>query len=391
MKTLLVIVPDRLSQIVEKGEVQPNYYNPGEVFDVVHLLMMNDDRPPLDPLQFMVGRAELHLHNYPDDLNLVARHNRLATPFRLRRWARGGIEIARKIRPDLIRCHGVDWNTYLASRIDAELGIPYVTSIHINPDENPVRRFKGPDLAPAQKRQNAFYEYLESEALKRARLAMPVYRPILPYLERKRAKRVEVCYNILDGGSLREKIDYGLADPPRLLYVGRLLDEKNPSRIIEAIAALSEVRYTIVGDGPLRPHLEALVEKLGAADRIDFRPAIANAELCRMLPDYDLFVIHSDYFEISKSVLEALLTGLPVIMNQRPGKPVPELTDDIVRLVPNTAGAYRTAIRDLLADHTAREALGRRAYRLAAANYAPSVTEEKVVGVYTGILEARHG
>lgn len=390
MKTLLVIVPDRISEIVEKGEYQPNYYNPGEVFDVVHLLLMNDDRPSTDAIRHTVGRAELHIHNYSDDLNLVARHHWLMTPIRLRRWASGGVEIARRIKPDLIRCHGVDWNAYLASRINAELGIPYVTSIHINPDENPVRRFKGRELSSEQIRQNRFYEYLEKAAVRRAHLMMPVYQPILPYLERKGARRIEVCYNILDGDNLREKTDYSLAEPPRLLYVGRLLEEKNPSPIIEALADLPGVTYTIVGDGPLRPRLEAKVQDLGLEERITFRPAIANAELCRMLPDYDLFVIHSDYFEISKSVLEALLSGLPVIMNRRQGRAVPELADGTVRLVPNRAEAYGAAIRELLSDDLAREALGRQAYRMARARYAPSVTEKKVVDVYQGILEAAH-
>lgn len=391
MSRLLVILPDRISEIIGKGEFQPNYYNPGEVFDEVHLLLMNDDEPPIEAIQHTVGRARLYLHNYPDDLDLVARHNRLATPFRLRRWAKGGIEIARRIEPDLIRCHGVDWNAYLASRIETELGIPYVVSVHTNPDEAPVRRFKGPDLSAAERRQNAFYEYLEGTAVNRARLMMPVYQPSLPYLARKKAKRVEVCYNILDGENLREKTDYALAEPPQLLYVSRLLEKKNPANIIRAVASLPDIRYTIVGDGPIRPDLEKLVLELGAQDRIIFRPAIANAELCRMLPDFDLFVIHSDYFEISKSVLEALLTGLPIVMNRRTGTPVPELEDGLVRFVPDTVEGYAAAIRTLLDDHDARKTLGEKAFREARARYAPDVTERKVVGIYNDILGGQHG
>ena len=29
----MVIIPDRISDILVKGEYQPNYYNPGELFD----------------------------------------------------------------------------------------------------------------------------------------------------------------------------------------------------------------------------------------------------------------------------------------------------------------------------------------------------------------------
>ena len=387
MKKLLVIIPDRITGVVEKGEYQPNYYNPGDLFDEVHLLLTNDDKPDIASIQHTVGRAKLCIHNYPDDLNLVAKHHRLLTPFRLKKWARGGIEIARRIAPDMIRCHGVDWNTYLASRINKALGIPYVTSIHINLDENPNRRFKGDNLTPAQTKQNAFYEYLESEALKRAHLVMPVYKPILPYLARKGISRVEVCYNILDGANLKEKTDYRINGPARLIYVGRLFAEKDPSNIIRAVAEMPDVHYTIVGDGPLRPQLKELVRQLGVDDRVTFRPVVFNAELCCMLPEYDLFVIHTEYFEISKSLLEGLLTGLPVVINARQGLPVPELQNGIVKLVANTVHDYGKAIREFLASEERRAALGRGAYRKAQEEYAPAVTERKVVGIYKSILE----
>lgn len=391
MRRLLVIIPDRISEILAKGEYQPSYYNPGGVFDEVHILQMNDEHPPPEAVQHTVGAAKLFLHNHPDDLTLVPRHHPLLTPFRLRRWARGGVEIARRIQPHLIRCHGVDWNTYLASRINAALGIPYVVSLHINPDVNPVRRFMKSDLSPEERRHNAFYEYLETQALRRAALVMPVYRPILPYLARRRVHRVEVCYNILDDRNLRAKTDYALSDPPRLLYVGRLIAEKNPAPIIRAVAAMPGVRYTIVGDGPLRPALEELVRKLGVADRIEFRPAVPNAELCRMLPESDLFVIHTEYFEISKSVLEALLSGLPIVMNRRAGEPVPELQDGSVRFVEPTVEGYGNAIVELLADHAAREALGRKAYAIAQERYAPAAAERKVVEIYRRLALALTG
>ena len=168
MLPLLVIVPDRLSDIISKGELQPNYYNPGCIFGEVHILMCNDDRPDKTALQYLVGNARLTLHNLPDDLELVGRRPHLMTRWRLRKWAAPGVALARRIRPALIRCHGADWNTYLASRIKAELGVPYVVSLHINADVNPVRRFTSSALTPAQQRHNRFYHYIESEGLRNA-------------------------------------------------------------------------------------------------------------------------------------------------------------------------------------------------------------------------------
>ncbi len=389
MSRLLVIVPDRISDILIKGEIQPRYYNPGEVFSEVHIAMTNDDRPAIDVLQRMVGNAKLFVHNIPDDLNLVGYRPAWWRNYRLRRWAKKGVELARRIRPDLIRCHGADWNTYLASRIKAALGVPYVVSLHINPDINPVRRIVKPDLSDAEIRHNDFYQHIESTGLSNADLVMPVYKPIVPYLRRLGIAHVDVFYNVLNGDHLRAKTDYALHRPARVIYVGRLFDEKDPTSIIRAIAGIPTAELTIVGDGPIRPRLESLVANLALGERVIFRPAIENDVLCEMLAEQDIFAVHTEYWEISKSVLEALLTGLPVVINRRKGEPVPELEGDFVRMVENSPESYLDALRALLADDDARAALGRRAFAQARTNWDPSVTEARVAALYRSILERR--
>lgn len=386
MPRLLVIVADRISEILAKGEYQPGYYNPGAVFDEVHILMTNDDRPSVADLQRTVGGARLTVHNHPDDSTLVARKPEFLTGWRLRRWAKGGIAIARRIRPDLIRCHGADWNAYLASRIKAELGIPYVVSLHINPDVNPVRRHLGSQLSAAETRINCFYEHIERTGLRDADLVMPVYKPILPYLERLGVERVDVCYNVLNRLHLREKTDYTLHRPPRIIYVGRLLEDKNPENILRAVARIPAAEITIVGDGPIRGRLQEQAVSFGIGRRVRFLPAVANDELCRILPEQDIFAIHTEYWEISKSVLEAVLTGMPAIINRRHGSAVPELEGDFVLLVENSEESYRMALERLLGDGPARAALGRRAFAHARSHWAPEITEAKYAAIYRRLL-----
>lgn len=389
MPKLLVIVPDRISAILEKGEYQPNYYNPGEVFDEVHILTTTDDRPQLDQLQRTVGKARLFVHNCPDNLALINKWPEFLTTHRLRNWARKGVEIARKISPALIRCHGADWNTYLASRIKAELGIPYVVSLHINPDINPVRRLMKQDLTSAEQRHNRFYEYIEATGLQNADLVMPVYKPILPYLKRLEVNRVEVCYNVLNRLYLRQKTDYVLHRPARIVYVGRLFHDKNPDNIIHAVACLPEVQLTVVGDGPILADLKALVQQLKLQDRVYFHPAVANDALCVLLAEQDIFAVHTEYWEISKSVLEAVLTGLPVVINKRKGEPVPELEGDFVLKVNNSKEEYLAALKYLLNDNEARASLGRRALEHAHIHWSPEVTERKYASIYRKLLGAQ--
>jgi glycosyltransferase involved in cell wall biosynthesis len=384
---LMVLIPDRITDILVKGEYQPNYYNPGDLFGEVHLVTTTDDRPDLVALQRTVGRAKLYVHNVPENPLLVSADWRRWWKKPLRDWAKPGIELARRIRPQLIRCHGADWNGYLASRIRRALGVPYGISLHINPDINSVRRFLREPRTPEQDAHNAFFEYIESEGLRHADVVMPVYQSILPYLKRHGIERVEVCYNILNGPRLGQKTDYTSGHPFRIISVGRLIQDKNPVHLIMAIARLPDADLTIVGDGPERQALEHLVSELGIGARVRFRPAIGNDELCGWLPEFDLFAVHTEYWELNKSVLEALLTGLPLVINRRQGPPVPELErSDIVRFVDNTTEGYRDAIHNLMVDHREREGLGRRAFAHAQAQWSPAVTEGKVVDIYRRLL-----
>jgi glycosyltransferase involved in cell wall biosynthesis len=154
------------------------------------------------------------------------------------------------------------------------------------------------------------------------------------------------------------------------------------------VARLPEVQLTLFGDGPQHAGLAALAAELGVAERVTLVKRIENAELCRQLPEFDVFAARSDYFEISKSVLEPLLTGLPVVHNRRPGAQVPELQGDFACLVEPTEAGYFEALARLLADDAAREALGRAAYAHAQARWAPERTEAKYAEVHRRYMRA---
>lgn len=389
MSKLLVLVPDYISHILAKGEYQPRYYNPGKVFDEVHILTTMPDRPDLAALQPTVGRAKLFFHTLPEDTRMANRPWWLFDDFLLRRWARPGVELARAIGPALIRCHGADWNAYLARRIREQCGIPYVVSLHTNPDTDQNRRALMNPLSRQQVRANALFEHLERQGLEHAEVVMPVYRSIIPYLERMGVTRYQVCYNVLNGDRLRKKESYAVGSRFRVLSVGRLFEGKYPDQLIRAVAAIADAELTIVGNGPARQPLQTLAGELGISNRVHFRPAVPNDELCAMLPSFDVFAIHTDYWELNKSLLEALLTGLPCVVNRRKGLAVPELDGDFILKVDNTEAAYASALSRLRGDAAFREDLGRRAYDHAQANWAPEKTEVKFAKIYRDAL--KHG
>jgi len=381
---LLVLIPDRLSDLVRKGELTERYYNPGNLFAEVHLAMTNDDRPDRHAVQKMAGSARLFLHNLPD-----SRKAFVPTfgwrPWLLGNWADSALELARTVRPALIRCHGALLNAFAAAKIKEAMGIPYVVSLHINPDEDVRGRAQG----LAKRLVTWAQQDVELIALTNADLVMPVYEPIVPYLKRLGISRYEVCYNSLNPTHLHKKDDYRLHDPVRVISVGRQFEEKNPDNLIRAVMQLQNVRLTLVGDGSHHAHLRRVAQDCNAGERVEFITSLPNDELCRQLPEFDIFATHSEYWEISKSVLEPLLTGVPVVINRRLGAPVPELTDDICMLVSNSTEGYRQALERLINDDDYRERLGRAAYAHAQKNWSPAVTEAKFVSIYRNLLDAQ--
>lgn len=378
---LLIVIPDSLSTLIQKGEITTRYYNPGNLFDEVHILMTNDDRPDLAALQKTVGTAKLYLHNLPLP-SFVKTLGRL--PLLMKTWAQAGVNLARQIQPALIRAHGNYYNGFLAAQIKKQLGIPLVVSLHTHLDVD--GRATMPWLS--QPKSRLVYELMrphERITLQAADWVLPVYEAIGDYAAQRGAKRIKICYNVLNTGHLRKKESYQLHQPPRIISVGRQFKEKNPENIIRAVANL-EAELTIVGDGAYHDYLQQVAYKCGVANRVTFYRALPNDELCQMLPDYDIFAVHVQSWGIAKAVLEPMLTGMPIVHNRRQGEAVAELQGDQVMLVENSVDGYYSALQYLLTNHSARETLGRKAYAYAQQYFNPAKTEQAYVDIYKSLI-----
>ena len=384
---LVVVIGDKLSHLLAKGELVRRYYNPGGVFDEVHIVLTNGDRVNPGAIQLAVGEADVHVHALGDAsfcAELGARYL-----FRLRDYVRRGVALIRDIEPALIRSYEIGLNAYVAAHAAEVLEVPFVLSLHGNPDLD----FRAlTPWWPSWRRRAALslQQVLERFALRRADVVAAVYSPIVSYARRMGARDVRVMYNVLNPDVTVQKTSYALHDPPRLLSVGRQVDAKNPEAIIRAMARLERVTLTQVGMGPLHEHLKAVAQACGVASRVTFIPSIPNSELVRSLPDYDLFVAHNIYVGVAKAVLEPMLAGLPVIVSKRPGVPNPELDGDWVVSVDNPPQGYAAASLGLLSDDTRRAILGRRA-AAHAARYHPRVTEQAYAELYRHLLSARRG
>ena len=242
-----------------------------------------------------------------------------------------------------------------------------------------VTRRRGPlvvyfhsEVVRAQWKYRAFYRPFLKRVLDRAAailVASPAMRDSATQLEGYRDKCVVVPYGI-DLHGFEASADViaragewrtTLGPSPLFLFVGRLVPYKGVDVLIRAMAGL-EARLAIVGDGPLRPSLEARAAEAVVAGRVRFLGALTDEQVVALYHACDAFVLPSvtraEAFGMVQ--LEAMACGKPVVCTDLPsGVPwVNKHGESGLVVPPGDAGALRSAMSQLAADDTVRAALG---------------------------------
>ena len=103
------------------------------------------------------------------------------------------------------------------------------------------------------------------------------------------------------------------ASEPLVLCVGRLVSEKGFDVALSAFAQLADrsARLAIVGEGPERARLEALAERLGVRDRVDF--AGYSEDVGSWLRRARVLLVTSRVEGYAAVIVEALGAGRPVV------------------------------------------------------------------------------
>lgn len=103
-----------------------------------------------------------------------------------------------------------------------------------------------------------------------------------------------------------------------VLFAGRLLSHKNVDVLIESIELLKndvkKIKLVIVGEGPEKEPLKALVNKLHLEKHVEFLPFQPKVEdLYGLMKSSKVFVLPSAREGFGLSVLEANAAGIPVV------------------------------------------------------------------------------
>ncbi len=188
-----------------------------------------------------------------------------------------------------------------------------------------------------------------------------------------------------DGTAIRGEL--GLSPEDMLMVsAGELNHNKNNRIILEALAkaACPHVHYALCGVGPLMEELKALAVELGIGDRVHFLGF--RRDIKDIYAGADVFAMPSYREGLSRSMMEAMASGLPCIASRIRGN-----TDLVVEgaggylSAPTDADGFAKAIKTLADDPALRQQM--REHNLEyVKNFDTAVAEQEIKKIYEEVL-----
>ncbi len=175
---------------------------------------------------------------------------------------------------------------------------------------------------------------------------------------------VPMVYNGVDLGRCIPKEDYALHGPT-LIHLGRFNEQKNHECLLAAFAivlkSFPNARLRLLGEGERMEEMQQLAQTLGIGGHTDFLGSQSN--VYPHLHSADLFLLPSRYEGMPMTVIEAMGTGLPIVVSSVGGLADMLRQGESGLLVdaPATPEAVAAAAQKLLSDEALRRSLGQAA------------------------------
>ena len=220
-----------------------------------------------------------------------------------------GFLLIRNWKPDLIHVHFAVPSGPIAWVLSRLTGIPYVLTIHLGdiPGGTPQKtdrwfRFVKPLTYPIWK--NA--ERIIAVSNFSRQLALEHYQ--VP---------IEVIHNGVDL-SLYQSGDVSVHHPPRIVFAGRFVPQKNPITVINTLAELKDLEWELVmmGNGELFDQVKDVVRLNDLEDRVKMPGWVTPAEVKRVFQSSDILFMPSLSEGLPVVGVQALASGLAFIVSE---------------------------------------------------------------------------
>jgi L-malate glycosyltransferase len=211
-------------------------------------------------------------------------------------------------------------------------------------------------------------------------------------------ERATVLYNAINVEAFNRRvqnadtaaIENGHHGKTVLLNVARCVEQKRQQDLINAIARVDtgDVHLYIVGDGPMRGHLQELVSKAGVSDRVTITGFVEA-----VVPYYaaaDMFVSASSKEGLPTTHIEAMAAKLPIVSTDIPGVREVVRDGETGYLCPvNQPASIARAIEAVRANGVEMTGMGDRGFEVAVNEFSIAKVAENHLELYREVSD--HG
>src|SRR5690606_22769640 len=125
-----------------------------------------------------------------------------------------------------------------------------------------------------------------------------------------------------EGAAIRR--EWGIADEEVLVaQIANFKPQKNPLDFVrmahQVLQHEERCRFVMVGDGPLRPQVEALIEELGLSRQV--RLTCWREDIPQIMAAMDILVLTSLWEGLPQVFPQAMASGKPIVANKVDGAP----------------------------------------------------------------------
>ncbi len=255
-----------------------------------------------------------------------------------------GRRLIREFQPDVIHAHFAVPAGPVAWVLSRLTGIPYVLTAHLG---------DVPGGTPEKTDGWFHWVYPFTHAIWRRAAQVVAVSDFTRSLARKHYPvDVQVIPNGVDLAAL--PCNRGEAgNPPRILFAGRFMQQKNPLRLVEVLARLKHLDWTcvMVGDGPLRGGVETAIAEAGLASRFTLTGWITPPEVLDWFDQSDILFMPSRSEGLPVVGVQAIAKGLAVVCSRTGG--FLDIVTDAVNgylLDPDDISGFAEALARLLTD-----------------------------------------
>jgi len=230
-----------------------------------------------------------------------------------------GLRLIGSFKPDVIHAHFAVPAGSLAWMLSRLTRIPYVLTVHLGdvPGGVPEKTDEWfrwiypftPNIWKSASEIVAVSEFTRQLALK------------------KYKQRIQVVPNGVDVSALLPD-QISLNDPPRIVFAGRFMEQKNPLQLVQSLNELKEFKWQclMIGDGPLMQDVKCAIEKFGLEDRFQLAGWIDPQDVLAWFDKSDILFMPSRSEGLPVVGVQALAKGLAIVASRVGG--FVDLVDD---------------------------------------------------------------